>query len=245
MIALRAARAAGAAHDVPRRRPGRLAARDPRAARRSSPRCELAHAAGVPVTMLGGGSNVLVVGRRRPRPGDPAARRRHRATSMPAHVRADAAVTINGLVRWTINHGVRRSRGLGGNARHRRRRHFRQRALFGGRLIGDLVDRRALSRRRTATSRDVAARRAWRSDTIAAACSESGEVLLSAVFRCRRGEPAALRAIGAGVAGVSQAHAAARYAERGLRLSESGARAATSCRTASRGRPARWSIAPA
>ncbi len=60
---------------------------------------------GVPVTMLGGGSNVLIsdAGVRglvvRPRGG--------RAVEIaPGHVRADAALTINGLVRWTISHGL-------------------------------------------------------------------------------------------------------------------------------------------
>src|SRR3954470_10632851 len=58
---------------------------------------------GIPVTMLGGGSNVLVAdaGVRglviRARGGDI-----HRTGD---GVRADASVTINGLVRWTINHG--------------------------------------------------------------------------------------------------------------------------------------------
>ena len=64
---------------------------------------QLASDAGVPVTMLGGGSNVLVSdeGVRglviRPRGG---------AVSPldDTRIRADAAVTINGLVRWTINH---------------------------------------------------------------------------------------------------------------------------------------------
>lgn len=64
----------------------------------------LARSAGVPVTMLGGGSNVLVAdaGVRglviRPRGGDV-------APIGDRLVRADAAVTINGLVRWTINRG--------------------------------------------------------------------------------------------------------------------------------------------
>ena len=63
-----------------------------------------ARAAGVPVTLLGGGSNVLVAdaGVRglviRPRGGE--------VTAIgDSLVRADAAVTINGLVRWTINRG--------------------------------------------------------------------------------------------------------------------------------------------
>ena len=63
-----------------------------------------ARAAGQPVTMLGGGSNVLIsdCGLRglviRPRGGEVNA-------VGDRLVRADAAVTINGLVRWTINRG--------------------------------------------------------------------------------------------------------------------------------------------
>ncbi len=59
----------------------------------------------VPVTMLGGGSNVLIAdaGVRgvvlRPRGG-------HIEREGDRHVRADAAVTINGLVRWLISHGL-------------------------------------------------------------------------------------------------------------------------------------------
>ena len=68
---------------------------------------KVAHAHGVPVTMLGGGSNVLVsdAGVRglviRPRGG---------TLQMVGRdiVRADGAITINALVRWTV------SRGLGG-----------------------------------------------------------------------------------------------------------------------------------
>jgi len=66
---------------------------------------KLAHAAGVTVTMLGGGSNVLIA--------DGGIRglviRTKGGNVAPIGdrlVRADAAVTINGLVRWTINHGV-------------------------------------------------------------------------------------------------------------------------------------------
>ncbi len=64
----------------------------------------LARAAGQPVTMLGGGSNVLVSDR-----GVRGLVVRPRGGSVNAVgdrlVRADAAVTINGLVRWTINRG--------------------------------------------------------------------------------------------------------------------------------------------
>jgi UDP-N-acetylmuramate dehydrogenase len=64
----------------------------------------LTHAAGIRVTVLGGGSNVLVsdAGVRglviRTRGGD--VRR-----AGPDRVRADAAVSINGLVRWAVSHG--------------------------------------------------------------------------------------------------------------------------------------------
>jgi len=65
----------------------------------------LAHSAGVRVTMLGGGSNVLIA--------DAGIRglviRPRRGTLTPVGerlVRADAAVTINQLVRWTINRGL-------------------------------------------------------------------------------------------------------------------------------------------
>jgi UDP-N-acetylmuramate dehydrogenase len=65
---------------------------------------KLAREAGVKVTLLGGGSNVLIAdaGIRglviRPRGGE--------VTAVGDRlVRADAAVTINGLVRWTINRG--------------------------------------------------------------------------------------------------------------------------------------------
>jgi UDP-N-acetylmuramate dehydrogenase len=63
-----------------------------------------AHANGVKVTMLGGGSNVLIADRGirgvviRPRGGTI-------ASVGDRLVRADVSITINGLVRWTINRG--------------------------------------------------------------------------------------------------------------------------------------------
>ncbi len=66
---------------------------------------KVAHAHGVPVTMLGGGSNVLVsdAGVRglviRPRGGTMQMVGRDLA-------RVDAAVTVNGLVRWTVARGL-------------------------------------------------------------------------------------------------------------------------------------------
>src|SRR5215212_9173934 len=60
---------------------------------------------GLPVTVLGGGSNVLVSDRGvrglviRLHGGEVRA-------PTDTSIRADGGVTINGLVRWTINHGV-------------------------------------------------------------------------------------------------------------------------------------------
>ena len=85
----------------------------------------------VPVTLLGGGSNVARRRRRRPRRRPPAADARRSRIQSPDRVRAEAGVTINGLVRWTICRRDGRARGLGRDARHRRRRHLRQRALRG------------------------------------------------------------------------------------------------------------------
>jgi UDP-N-acetylmuramate dehydrogenase len=150
----------------------------------------LASREGVPVTLLGGGSNVLVSdgGVRglviRPRGGE--VRRIDQS-----HVRADAAVTINGLVRWTINHGCAGLEawagtpgtvggGIHGNAH------------FGGRLIGDIVTEVRLAALDGST-RDVPR------DEMGFAydrsrLQHSGEVLLSAVFHVSDGDPSALRA---------------------------------------------------
>ena len=152
---------------------------------------QLAHRAGVPVTMLGGGSNVLVGdgGIRglviRPRGGDVRAIDEGR-------VLADAAITINGLVRWTINHaraGLEAWAGTPGTVGGA----IFGNAHFGGRLIGELVDRVQLA----ATGgivKDVPA------DAMAFGYDRSrlqstGEIVLAAIFRVSSGEPAALRAV--------------------------------------------------
>lgn len=96
----------------------------------------------VPVTTLGGGSNVLVGDR-----GVRGAVLRLRLTtiSQPAadRVRADAGVTINGLVRWTIGRGLAGleawagTPGTVGGAIYGN-------AHYGGRNIGELVREAAL-----------------------------------------------------------------------------------------------------
>ena len=149
----------------------------------------LARQHGVPVTLLGGGSNVLVsdAGVRglviRPRGGGI-----HELDEQ--HVRADAAVTINGLVRWTVLHGLAGveawagTPGTVGGAVYGN-------AHFTGRLISEhvtdvhLVDRSG---------------REW--DVPASAMGfgydksrlqESGEILLWATFRVSRGDSEVLR----------------------------------------------------
>ena len=152
---------------------------------------QLAHRAGVPVTMLGGGSNVLVGdgGIRglviRPRGGDVRA-------SDEGRVEADAAVTINGLVRWTINHGRAALEAWAGTPGTVGGAIFGN-AHFGGRLIGELVDRVRLAARDGATKDVPAGEMAFGYDR--SRLQSTGEILLSAVFRVSTGEPAALRAV--------------------------------------------------
>ena len=149
----------------------------------------LAHRHGVPVTMLGGGSNVLVsdAGVRglvlRPRGGEVAA-------VDAAHVRADAAVTINGLVRWTINHGCAGLEAWAGTPGTVGGAIFGN-AHFGGRNISHYVARVRVAARDGAV-RDLAG------DEMAFGYDRSRlqttrEVLLWAVFRVEPGEPRRLR----------------------------------------------------
>ena len=232
----------GAVDDVSCRRTGRLCCSKRGRATRSSRRWRWRDGHGVPVTMLGGGSNVLIsdAGVRglviRPRGG---------AISRPLtndHVRADAAVTINGLVRWTILHGCGGLEAWAGTPGTVGGAIFGN-AHFGGRLIGELVSEvRLVDRART--DRRTCAPKRWPSATIAAACRRAAKCCCRRLSRCIRRVSRRAAGHGAGIAGVSQADAAARVAERRLRLPESGARSRHACRTASRGRPARSSIAP-
>ncbi len=104
---------------------------------------EIARAFGLPVTVLGGGSNVLIA--------DAGLRglviRMHGgevAQLDSSHIRADGGVTINGLVRWTISHGVAGleawagTPGTVGGAIHGN-------AHFRGRLISELIARVTLA----------------------------------------------------------------------------------------------------
>jgi UDP-N-acetylmuramate dehydrogenase len=151
----------------------------------------VARAASMPVTILGGGSNVLVAdaGVRglviRPRGGDVQA-------IDEGQIRADAAVTINGLVRWTINHGRAGLEAWAGTPGTVGGAIFGN-AHFGGRPIGDLVVEVRLVTPDGSRADVPAAAMAFGYDR--SRLQSSGEVLLSAVFRVSAGEPAALRAI--------------------------------------------------
>jgi UDP-N-acetylmuramate dehydrogenase len=149
-----------------------------------------ARADALPVTILGGGSNVLVA--------DAGVRglviRVHgggvRAVSETI-IRADGGVTINGLVRWTISRGVAGleawagTPGTVGGAIYGN-------AHFQGRLIGELVERVELLR---PDGTDL-----WLGGSDMefgydrSRLQRTGEVVLSVEFRGGRGDPAALRA---------------------------------------------------
>lgn len=150
-----------------------------------------AKARGLPITLMGGGSNVLVsdAGVR----GVVVRPRLMGIDVLPVgHVRAEAGVTINGLVRWTIGRGLSNLEawagtpgtvggGIYGNA------HFQ------GRLLSEIV----------AGVRVLTLDGVWRELSAEAMAfgydrsrlQGSREVLVSADFIVGRGDPAALRAV--------------------------------------------------
>jgi UDP-N-acetylmuramate dehydrogenase len=150
----------------------------------------IAHAAQLPVTLLGGGSNVLVsdAGVRglviRTRGGEIRQIAEDR-------VRADAPVSINGLVRWTISHGCAGLEAWAGTPGTVGGAIFGN-AHFGGRLIGDLVSDVRLASRDGAVADVPSSELAFGYDR--SRLQQSGEVVLSATFRVTSGEPGVLRA---------------------------------------------------
>ena len=150
----------------------------------------LARESHIPVTVLGGGSNVLVA--------DGGVRglvvRVHggEATALTTDlIRADAGITINGLVRWTIGRGIAGleawagTPGTVGGAVYGN-------AHFRGRMIGELLSSVTLM---TATGGmiDVPASEM----DFGYDCSRvqrTHEVIISADFRVATGDPASLRA---------------------------------------------------
>lgn len=151
----------------------------------------LAAEGGVPLTVLGGGSNVLVA--------DAGVRgvvvRVHGGEAIslaPDLARADAGLTINGLVRWTINRGISGleawagTPGTVGGAIHGN-------AHFRGRLIGDLV-RAATLLTPSAQIVDVPAE-AMEFGYDYSRLHRTKEIVVSADFNVGRGDPAVLRAL--------------------------------------------------
>ncbi len=152
---------------------------------------DIAAGRGIPVVVLGGGSNVLV--------SDAGVRglvvrlRGGQANRVaPDRIRADAGVTINGLVRWTLTHGLANleawagTPGTIGGAIHGN-------AHFRGRLIGELV-----------AAATVIARDGRMEDVPGSALEfgydysrlqRTGEILISADFVVAPGDATALRAI--------------------------------------------------
>ncbi len=150
-----------------------------------------ARADGIPITVLGGGSNVLVAdaGVRglviRVHGGDV------RGVSETI-IRADGGLTINGLVRWTINRGVSGLEAWAGTPGTVGGAIFGN-AHFKGRLIGELVDSVELA------TLDGQERRVGVDDMEfgydRSRLQRTREIVISADFRVGRGEPTALRAI--------------------------------------------------
>lgn len=153
---------------------------------------QAAKAEGVRVTVLGGGSNVLIADA-----GIPGLVIRPRAGEVAAIgdrlVRADAAVTINGLVRWTINRGIGGLEAWAGTP-----------GTVGGAIygnahwkktnIGDLVESVRLLRPDGTLLQAPADRMEFDYDY--SRLKHTGEIVLWAAFKVTPGhDPAALRAV--------------------------------------------------
>jgi UDP-N-acetylmuramate dehydrogenase len=150
-----------------------------------------ARAAGAPVTPLGGGSNVLV-GDRGVRGVVLLVRDRTLAREDATGARAGAGVTINGLVRWLVGHGLAGleawagTPGTVGGALHGN-------AHFKGVNIGDLVREVRVLTPAGELAALPASAMAFAYD--ASRLQTSGEIALSAVFTVSAGVPEALRAV--------------------------------------------------
>ena len=145
---------------------------------------------GIPLVALGGGSNVLV-----PDAGIRGLVIRLRGGSVARigddGVRADGGVTINGLVRWTVSHGLAGleawagTPGTVGGAVHGN-------AHFRGRLISELISSASLLSRRGELRAVPAAAMEFGYDT--SRLQRTGEILVSADFVVSPGDPEQLRA---------------------------------------------------
>lgn len=148
-----------------------------------------AREAGVPVTVLGGGSNVVVADRGVP---GLVLRLSLAGISQPATdtVRAEAGVTINGLVRWTIGRGLAGleawagTPGTVGGAIYGN-------AHWQGRNVGDLVRRALVMSPGGSLDIVTQADMAFAYDT--SRLQRTREILVWAEFAVTAGDPAALR----------------------------------------------------
>jgi UDP-N-acetylmuramate dehydrogenase len=151
----------------------------------------LAHEAGIAVTVLGGGSNVLVADRGvrglvlRVHGGDV-------VRLDDALIRADAGVTINGLVRWTLIRGIGGVEAWAGTPGTVGGAVFGN-AHFKGRLISDLLARVTLVTAAGTIADVPAAEMEFGYDY--SRLHRTREIVVSADFRVTAGEPAALRRI--------------------------------------------------
>src|SRR5262245_19235548 len=151
----------------------------------------LASAQDVPVTIIGGGSNLLIADQ-----GIRGLVIRVRGGEVrqigPARVRADAGVTINGLVRWTIAHGLASleawagTPGTVGGAIYGN-------AHFQGRNISDHVEAVCLLSRDGQVSDMPVGDMEFAYDY--SRLHRTGEIVISADFRVMPGEPDRLRTV--------------------------------------------------
>ncbi len=151
----------------------------------------VARECGVPIWVIGGGSNVLIsdAGVR----GIVVKLRAGNVVRLPTGlVRADAALTINGLVRWTINRGLAGieawagTPGTVGGAIYGN-------AHFRGRNIGELIDRVHLVDAHANVITVPAAEMEFGYDD--SRLQRTHELVVSADFYASEGDPNALRAI--------------------------------------------------
>lgn len=150
----------------------------------------MAARAGVPVTLLGGGSNVVA-----PDDGVRGLVLRVQLTTIAqidaVTVRAEAGVTVNGLVRWTIGRGLAGleawagTPGTVGGA-------IWGNAHWGGRNIGDLVRRVLVVSRDGQQTLVPAQQMAFAYDS--SRLQSSGEIVVWAEFAVTAGDPDGLRA---------------------------------------------------
>ncbi len=143
----------------------------------------------LPLTILGGGSNLLVADKgvrgvvARVRGGE--VRRQE-----PNIVTADAGVTINGLVRWTITHGLAGLESWAGTPGTIGGAIYGN-AHFGSAMIGDLVSRVTVAARDGSVYEIDGAEMEFGYDT--SRLQRTREILLTADFVVTHGESSALR----------------------------------------------------